>query len=189
MNRHVRAPEGAEVPAINSLDLTSMGEVTYWPALERSAEHPTRLLSLLRKAIQGTKYRLQRATRSSRLHTGSSNAIPLDRLILRDLTLMASLGIYAHEKEGRQPIRINLDLKTERSGPEPGVVCYEAVANRIKALVEAEHISLVEHLAERIAELCLADIRVRLVCVRIEKLSAIADAAGAGVEITRIAKP
>jgi dihydroneopterin aldolase len=44
---------------------------------------------------------------------------------------------------------------------------------------------LVETLAERIAEACLADPRIHLARIRVEKLDIFADAASAGVEIER----
>jgi dihydroneopterin aldolase len=65
------------------------------------------------------------------------------------------------------------------------VVDYEGVANAVRALVAAGHVMLVETLAERIAEACLADPRVHLARVRVEKLDVFADAASAGVEIER----
>jgi dihydroneopterin aldolase len=65
------------------------------------------------------------------------------------------------------------------------VVDYEKVAASVRAIVGAGHVRLVETLAERIAEACLADPRVHVVRVRVEKLDVFADAASAGVEIER----
>jgi dihydroneopterin aldolase len=65
------------------------------------------------------------------------------------------------------------------------VVDYEGVADAVRAIVAAGHVMLVETLAERIAESCLADPRVHLARVRVEKLDVFADAASAGVEIER----
>ena len=65
------------------------------------------------------------------------------------------------------------------------VVDYEVLADRVRALVAAGHVRLVETLAERIAEACLTDRRVLLARVRVEKLAVFADAASAGVEIER----
>ena len=47
------------------------------------------------------------------------------------------------------------------------------------------HVQLVETLAERMAEALMADGRIFLVRVRVEKLDVFADAASAGVEIER----
>jgi dihydroneopterin aldolase len=65
------------------------------------------------------------------------------------------------------------------------VVDYEGVADAVRAIVAAGHVMLVETLAERIAEACLRDARVRTARIRVEKLDAFADAASAGVEVER----
>ena len=50
------------------------------------------------------------------------------------------------------------------------------------------HLNLVETLAEKIAAHCLADKRVKVARVRIEKLKVIAEAQSVGVEIEREAE-
>ena len=118
-------------------------------------------------------------------------------VFLRDLVLPASIGVHPHEHAGTQRVRINVDLGVEDDGaralsrPSVGrddlrrVVDYEGVADAVRAIVAAGHVMLVETLAERIAESCLADARVQLARVRVEKLDVFADAASAGVEIER----
>ncbi len=119
------------------------------------------------------------------------------RMFIRDLVLTASIGVHPHEHEARQRIRINLDLSVLDDGaqmlsrPAVGaddlarVVDYEAIVNDVRAAVAARHVQLVETLAERLAEICLEDARVRMVRVCVEKLDVFADAAAAGVEIER----
>ena len=111
------------------------------------------------------------------------------RVFVRNLVLKASIGVYPHEHVRRQRVRINLDLAVTDDGPGldqlARVVDYEAVVSRVRAVVEAGHVRLAETLAERIAETCLVDSRVRRVQVRVEKLDIFADAESAGVEIER----
>jgi 7,8-dihydroneopterin aldolase/epimerase/oxygenase len=121
----------------------------------------------------------------------------LRHVFLRDLVLPASIGVHPHEHAGTQRVRINVDLGVDDDGaralsrPSVGrddlrrVVDYEGVANAVRAIVASGHVMLVETLAERIAESCLADPRVHLARVRVEKLDVFADAASAGVEIER----
>jgi dihydroneopterin aldolase len=121
----------------------------------------------------------------------------LRHVFVRDLVLPARIGVHAHEERDRQRIRINLDLGVRDDGAAPlsraavgrdelsRVVDYEAIANRVRAIVAAGHVRLVETLAERIAEACLEDARVELARIRVEKLDVFADAASAGVEIER----
>ena len=65
------------------------------------------------------------------------------------------------------------------------VVCYENVVEKIRAIIDAGHINLVETLAENIAESILEDKRILEVKVRIEKLDIITDATSVGIEIIR----
>lgn len=121
----------------------------------------------------------------------------LRHVFVRDLVLQAFIGAYAHERDLPQSVRINIDLGVEDEGAGPmsrrpvgkdelsRVVDYGKVAATARAIVAQGHVRLVETLAERIAEAALADPRVRLARVRVEKLAALADAAAVGVEIER----
>ena len=119
----------------------------------------------------------------------------LRHVFVRDLVLQASIGVYPHEHTARQRVRINVDLgvtdETAREGLLVGpdelsrVVDYEKLTDRVRAIVRAGHTRLVETLAERIAESCLTDARVRTALIRVEKLDIFADAVSAGVEIER----
>jgi dihydroneopterin aldolase len=118
----------------------------------------------------------------------------LRRVFLRDLVLACSIGVYRHEKDAPQRVRINLDLAV-REGDTPlqddvgDVVDYAAIADGVRAIVASGHVNLVETLAERIAAFCLDDPRVASAQVRVEKLDVFADAAAAGVEIVRHRNP
>lgn len=110
-------------------------------------------------------------------------------VFLRDVVLLARIGIYEHEHAEPQRVRVNVDLGVDE-GPEEGdelarVVDYERVADAVRAIAAKGHIRLVETLAERIARACLADPRVRFARVRVEKLDVFPDAASAGVEVER----
>ena len=113
----------------------------------------------------------------------------LRHVFIRDLELLAHIGIHGHEITKHQPVRINVDLAVEDVTPLEDrlerVVDYEAITLRIRALIAKGHINLAETLAEQIAEACLEDARVRCVRVRVEKLHAVPGAESAGVEIER----
>ena len=127
----------------------------------------------------------------------ASSTRALRHVFLRDLVLSASIGVYPHEHAARQRVRINVDLGVEDDGARAlsrarvgrdelsRVVDYEKVAATVRGIVAAGHVRLVETLAERIAEACLADPRVHLARIRVEKLDIFADATSAGVEIER----
>lgn len=115
----------------------------------------------------------------------------LRRLYIHDLDLMADIGVYPEEKGVLQPIAVSVDLLVMET--EPGtdnlaaVVCYATLAEEIRSLVTGTRVNLVETLADRIARLCLADSRVRIARVRVEKRSVMPDARAVGVEIERSA--
>ncbi|RMF12058.1 MAG: dihydroneopterin aldolase [Alphaproteobacteria bacterium] len=114
-------------------------------------------------------------------------------VFVRDLIVMASLGVYPNEIDNPQKIRINVDLSVDDSRPVvegdlSSVVCYDTVVRQIRTIVSSGHVFLVETLAERIADMALQDRRVSCARVRVEKLNAIAHTASVGVEIERFAK-
>lgn len=117
-------------------------------------------------------------------------AAGLRHVFVRDMVLPASIGVFAREHAARQRIRINIDLAVDDAGgtgPDElaRVVDYGAIAERVRAIVAAGHIRLVETLAERIAASCLADARVAGARIRVEKLDILPDAASVGVEVER----
>jgi dihydroneopterin aldolase len=112
----------------------------------------------------------------------------LRRMFVRDLVMEAPIGVRAHELGRKQRIRLNLDLgvlDTESTDRLESVVCYDDLIAAVRVVVDAEHVQLVETLAERIAEACFRDRRVVTARVRIEKLDVYADAESVGVEIER----
>jgi dihydroneopterin aldolase len=123
-------------------------------------------------------------------HVASSSA-RLRHVFVRDLDVMARLGIYEHEKAAPQRIVVNIDLSV-REGCNPliddigDVVSYEIVVKKVEAIVAEGHVNLVETLCERIAAACLKDRRVMAARVRIEKPDVIANARSVGVEIERV---
>jgi dihydroneopterin aldolase len=122
----------------------------------------------------------------------------LRHVFLRDMVLHASIGVYPQEQAAPQRIRVNVDLAVADDGARPlsrapvgpdelsRVVDYDVIARRVREIVAAGHVRLVETLAERIAEACLEDGRVEQARIRVEKLDVFPDAASAGVEIVRL---
>jgi len=109
-------------------------------------------------------------------------------VFVRNLELLARIGIHGHEQGKPQPIRINVWLTCSGCAVDDkldSVIDYEAVADSIRAIVAAGHINLAETLAERIAQSCLEDKRVEKARIRVEKLHALPGTEAAGVEIER----
>jgi dihydroneopterin aldolase len=110
-------------------------------------------------------------------------------VFIRNLEVLADIGIHGHERGMLQPVRINVDLAVEDLAAIEdrldSVVDYATITKAIRAIIAGGHINLAETLAERIAEACFQDARVKTARVRVEKLHALPGAESAGVEIER----
>jgi dihydroneopterin aldolase len=119
-----------------------------------------------------------------------SAGVTMYRILLRDLVVRASIGVHDHEHRRPQQVCINVELTVRHPGPGfrdeiAAVLSYEGLVEGIRRVAQAGHIKLIETLAERIADLCLADDRVHGAEVRVEKLEVFPDAASVGVAISR----
>lgn len=112
------------------------------------------------------------------------------RIRVRDLVLMANVGVYEQEHHAPQRVRINLDLKVARAGDPladdiANVLSYDSLIAGIRRIIDAGHINLIETLADDIAALCMSDTRVAHVTVAVDKLDVEPAADAVGVEIER----
>ena len=112
------------------------------------------------------------------------------RVFVSGLELMASVGIYEVEKryEQRIVVSVDLDVADDYDGVSDrleNVVDYGGIVARIRAIVEARHFHLIETLAERIAEACLADPRALCARVTIEKPDILPGCRTVGIAIER----
>ena len=112
------------------------------------------------------------------------------RIFVRDLEMIASVGVYEFEKIRPQRIRVSIDLSVGPRAPDATdtvdtVLSYENVVKAIRAIVATGHFHLIETLAERIAADCLTHFTVVSVKVKIEKPDIFPDAATVGIEIER----
>lgn len=115
---------------------------------------------------------------------------PVRRVFVRELEVMASIGVFEVEKryEQRVVISVDLDVVDDYDGTSDrlaAVVDYGQVVDGIRAIVEAGHVNLLETLAERIAESCLADPRVITARIRAEKPDILPGCRAVGIEIER----
>jgi 7,8-dihydroneopterin aldolase/epimerase/oxygenase len=121
-------------------------------------------------------------------HVASASA-RLRHVFVRDLELMAVIGIYEEEKVKPQRIIVNIDLSVKEAPSMADeishVVSYEIIAQKVEACVAEGHVNLVETLCEKIAQSCLKDKRVMAARVRVEKPDIIPNAKSVGVEIER----
>jgi dihydroneopterin aldolase len=130
------------------------------------------------------------AGQAARSGAGIGAAARLRRVFVRGLEIVASVGVYEHEKRYEQRVLISADLwvRDDYDGTSDrlaDVLDYGKVVDDIVMLVEREHVNLIETMAERIARQCLSDGRVQRVRVSIAKPDVTKSCKSVGIEIER----
>jgi 2-amino-4-hydroxy-6-hydroxymethyldihydropteridine diphosphokinase len=115
----------------------------------------------------------------------------LDQIHIRELKLRCIIGVNEEERHEKQDVAINVTLWADllracRTDRIADTIDYKAIKKQILATAEQSQFNLIEALAERIADLCLQDRRVRQVRVSVEKPAALRFAKTVAVEITRV---
>lgn len=112
------------------------------------------------------------------------------RIVIKDLILECSIGVWDYEKSAPQSVKINVECDyaapiPDDSGEVDQVVRYDYFIDEITRLSQSHHITYVETLAQSIADICLVDQRVTRVNVKVEKMSIYPNAKSVGIEIER----
>src|SRR5512135_2472795 len=102
----------------------------------------------------------------------------MDRIRICDLRVRCILGINPDERRERQDVVINLVIHADlsRAGKSDRLedtVDYRALKKKVLAMAENSQFFLEEALAEAIAALCLEDVAVHEVEVRVDKPNAL----------------
>jgi len=115
-----------------------------------------------------------------------------DRIELRGLRVRGAHGATAGERSRPQPLEVDIDLECDlrraaASDDLVDTIDYGTLTERVAAVVSGESHALLERVAERIAEVALADPRAVRVTVSVRKLSPPlpADIDSCGVRVTR----
>lgn len=100
-----------------------------------------------------------------------------DRIVIEGLEVWAHHGVLPHERELGQrftiDVALELDLAPAASSDDlADTIDYGALAQAVHERVAGERHDLLERVAERVAELALADPRVRAVDVVVRKPAA-----------------
>jgi 7,8-dihydroneopterin aldolase/epimerase/oxygenase len=101
-------------------------------------------------------------------------SVSRDRILVRNLRVFAHHGALPEEGERGQVFVIDLDLRLDlgpagRSDDLERTVDYGGLTGRVAELVAARRRNLIEAVAQDVADLVLADGRVREVRVRVSK--------------------
>jgi dihydroneopterin aldolase len=114
---------------------------------------------------------------------------PVDRLAVHGIEATGHHGVLAHERRDGQTFRVDLVLGLDTrpaatSDDLSDTVDYGALTTQVKEAVENDPVDLIETLAQRIADLCLADERVQWTEVTVHKPEAPIEAAFSDVALT-----
>lgn len=100
-----------------------------------------------------------------------------DRISIRGLRTYGHHGVLEHERRDGQEflVDVHLDVDTRAAAATDDLaltVDYGTLADRVSAVVAGEAVDLIETLAARIVDVCLADPRVEAAEVTVHKPSA-----------------
>jgi dihydroneopterin aldolase len=115
-----------------------------------------------------------------------------DRIELRNIRVVGTHGALPEEQVRAQPFEVDVDVELDlatagRTDDLDDTLDYGSLVDTVARVVSGEHVTLLERLAERIAEDIRGDARVHRVTVSIRKLRPPVphDLGTAGVVITR----
>jgi 7,8-dihydroneopterin aldolase/epimerase/oxygenase len=100
--------------------------------------------------------------------------VSLDRVALRGLRVRGRHGVHEHERRAGQDFVVDavlgLDTRPAATGDDLShTVDYGVLADRLAAVVSGEPVRLIETLAERLAQICLAEPAVQEVEITVHK--------------------
>ena len=100
-----------------------------------------------------------------------------DRVVISGLRAFGHHGVLAHERRDGQEFVVDVAIEFDTrdaaaSDSLTDTVDYAALAQRLHEVVTGEPVALLETLAQRLAEVCLADPRVSAAEVTVHKPSA-----------------
>ena len=118
----------------------------------------------------------------------------MDIVFVDGLTIDALIGIYDWERRAKQPVVLDLEMAFDNRIPAgtdqiTDTLDYKAVSKRLIQFVGHSEFGLVETLAERCAEIILAEFPVSWLKLRLTKPGAVRGARGVGVQIERGRRP
>ncbi len=114
----------------------------------------------------------------------------MDKVFIEGLQIDALIGIYDWERRIRQTLRFDLEMGFDNHKPAAtdnieDTLNYKAVSRRLVEFVSQSDYGLVETLAERCADIVLAEFNVEWLRLKLSKPGAVRGAVAVGVIIER----
>ena len=113
-------------------------------------------------------------------------------VLVKNLILKASVGIYPKEKTKKQKVRFNISVTAHDNIKKKNDISdfdsYEDIIKNVKNVINKGHTPLVENLAHNIAEKCLINKKILIIEIMIEKLETFKETESVGIKIIRMNK-
>jgi dihydroneopterin aldolase len=115
----------------------------------------------------------------------------VDKVLIERLQVQAVVGVFEWERQIEQPLLIDVQLSVDTrqaalTDQLQYAVNYQAVSERITAVIQARQAKLIETLANLVAEMILAEFSlVQQVSLTIRKPLAVTQTAAVGISIER----
>ncbi len=114
----------------------------------------------------------------------------MDTIFISDLRIETRIGIYDWERQAPQTVQLDLEigLRGKHAADSDRIedtIDYAEVVAAIRHLFAQQHFSLLEHAAESIAQMVIADFGAPWLRVTIAKLAPLAGVKRLGVTIER----
>ncbi len=172
-------------------------------------KHTRKRIALGEKSAEATSYEATSGRAGSEATSGRAGSEKSTyrksgySIVIEELALQASIGVYPHERKKKQPLVISLKLNINAEIPkgrtvrQPIVVennsflCYKTLCDEIKEIVATGpvggpvggHIELLEDLGEMLAQCCFAHKQVQSLWLSLRKTQAIEGTKAVGVEL------
>jgi 7,8-dihydroneopterin aldolase/epimerase/oxygenase len=113
----------------------------------------------------------------------------LDELTVTGVECFGYHGVFEHEKRQGQPFVVDLTLGLDTRAAAASddlrdTVDYGSLVAAVKAAVETDPVDLIETLAQRLADVCLRDVRVEWARITVHKPDAPIEATFGDVTLT-----
>lgn len=114
----------------------------------------------------------------------------MDQVFINDLRIDTIIGIYDWERQVRQTVSLDLVMAHDNSRAAETddiqyALNYKAVAKRLIAFIESSEFLLLESMAEKTAQLVMAEFHVPWLRLTVHKPGAVRNAKDVGVMIER----
>ena len=138
-----------------------------------------------------TNYKRRASDKAANVVTfQESPAAMQQKVFIKDMEVMASIGVLEEEKKAKQRIIVNVEATVTpnqnwRDDNINDVISYADIVQTIEKVASQDHTELVETICERVIEKCMKSDDILEMTVRVDKPDIFGHIGSVGAEITR----